>query len=103
MAKYEVKDINKNGVEDAWEIAKYAKANAAAEGSPTKMIGGIAGAMAQQTGAIDQTIGMPTQLNQMPLNPYPNQNALGGLQAKLPGIVGQTALGQYDKIMPNKL
>ena len=39
MAKYEVKDINKNGVEDAWEIAKYAKANAAAEGSPAKMTG----------------------------------------------------------------
>tara|TARA_B110000114_G_scaffold177299_1_gene208922 strand:- start:460 stop:681 length:222 start_codon:yes stop_codon:yes gene_type:complete len=71
--------------------------------TPNKMIGGIAGAMAQQTGAIDQTTGMPTQLNQMAQNPYPNQNALGGLQAQLPNIVGQTALGQYDKIMPNKL
>ena len=71
--------------------------------TPNKMIGGIAGAMAQQTGAIDQTTGMLTQLNQMAPNPYPNQNALGGLQAQLPNIVGQTALGQYDKIMPNKL
>ena len=71
--------------------------------TPNKMIGGIAGAMAQQTGAIDQTTGMSTQLNQMAPNPYPNQNALGGLQAQLPNIVGQTALGQYDKIMPNKL
>ena len=71
--------------------------------TPNKMIGGIAGAMAQQTGAIDQTTEMPTQLNQMAPNPYPNQNALGGLQAQLPNIVGQTALGQYDKIMPNKL
>ena len=71
--------------------------------TPNKMIGGIAGAMAQQTGAIDQITGVPTQLNQMAPNPYPNQNALGGLQAQLPNIVGQTALGQYDKIMPNKL
>ena len=101
MAKYEVKDINKNGVEDDWEIAKYAKANAAAEGSPTKMIGGIAGAMAQQTGAIDQTTGMSTQLNQLTPNPYPNQNALGPAQAStIPGMMGQNIPGTINNVMP---
>ena len=57
--------------------------------TPNKMIGGIAGAMAQQTGAIDQTAGMPTQLNQMAPNPYPNQNALGPAQNKIiPAVCG---------------
>ena len=60
----------------------------------------------KQNAPIDPATGMPVaqpQLGQMAQNPYPNQNALGGLQAQLPNIVGQTALGQYDKIMPNKL
>ena len=101
MAKYEVKDINKNGVKDDWEIAKYAKANAAAEESPTKMIGGVAGAMAQQTGAIDQTTGMSTQLNQLTPNPYPNQNALGPAQAStIPGMMGQNIPGTVNNVMP---
>mgnify|MGYP003678580810 FL=1 len=83
MAKYEVKDINKNGVEDDWEIAKYAKANAAAEGSPAKM-----------TGMLNP--------NQMQLNPYPNQNALGQAQAStIPGMMGQNIPGTINNVMPN--
>ena len=70
MAKYEVKDINKNGVEDAWEIAKYAKANAAAEGSPTKMIGGIAGAM---TGALGGATNLGVQSQQGAASVGPQQ------------------------------
>ena len=68
--------------------------------TPNKMIGGIAGAMAQQTGAIDQITGMPTQLNQMALNPYPNQNALGALGPKIPSIAGQNISGTTNNIMP---
>ena len=68
--------------------------------TPNKMIGGIAGAMAQQTGAIDQITGMPTQLNQMAPNPYPNQNALGALGPKIPSIAGQNIPGTTNNIMP---
>ena len=106
MAKYEVKDINKNGVEDAWEIAKYAKANAAAEESPTKMIGGIAGAMAQQTGAMTGVLGGTTNLGvqtqqgaasvapQQPPSVFNNNENLVGQK-----MFGQNVPGQYDKII----
>ena len=70
-------------------------------GTPNKMIGGIAGAMAQQTGAIDQTTGMSTQLNQLTPNPYPNQNALGPAQAStIPGMMGQNIPGTINNVMP---
>jgi hypothetical protein len=49
--------------------------------TPNKMIGGIAGAMAQQPGAIAGAI--QPQLGQMAQNPYPNQNALGPAQNQI--------------------
>jgi len=55
--------------------------------TPNKMIGGIAGAMAQQTGAIDQTTGMAVQPGQIQPNPMINPKALGGAQENLiPGM-----------------
>ena len=107
MAKYEVKDINKNGVEDAWEIAKYAKANAAAEGSPTKMIGGIAGAMAQQTGALaasppQQMTNVPPAASSLinPFSPQAQQNAQGiyGGVAQRQNSVGATPMFQTNQL-----
>ena len=88
--------------------------------TPNKMIGGIAGAM---TGALGGATSLepqqPVQQNQMIQSPI-NPSILGGFNPQkltgvpnptqsfnntMPqaGIVGQTALGQYDKIMPNKL
>jgi len=55
--------------------------------TPNKMIGGIAG-MAQP--------------NQMQLNQYPNQNALGALGPKIPGIVGQNIPGTTNNVMSNQ-
>ncbi len=45
MAKYEVKDINKNGKIDSWEQAKYDAINKAAN-SPAKLVGTMFGAIA---------------------------------------------------------
>jgi len=66
--------------------------------TPNKMIGGIAGAMAQQTGAIDQAMGMPVnQMQQSPINPM----ALGGLQMSIPNMFGQPNPTQsFNNIMP---
>ena len=66
--------------------------------TPNKMIGGIAGAMAQQTGAIDQAMGMPVnQMQQSPINPM----ALGGLQMSIPNMFGQPNPAQsFNNIMP---
>ena len=55
--------------------------------TPNKMIGGIAG-MAQP--------------NQMQLNQYPNQNALGALGPQIPGIVGQNIPGTTNNVMSNQ-
>ena len=62
------------------------------------MIGGIAGAMAQQTGVIDQITGMPAnQMQQSPINPM----ALGGLQSQMPNMFGQPNPTQsFNNIMP---
>jgi len=49
--------------------------------TPNKMIGGIAGAMAQQPGTIAGAV--QPQLGQMAQNPYPNQNALGPAQNQI--------------------
>jgi hypothetical protein len=51
--------------------------------SPNKMIGGIAGAMAQQTGALDGTTNLGVQPGQMQQNLYPDQNALGSAQNQI--------------------
>jgi len=70
--------------------------------TPNKMIGGIAGAMAQQTGALSG-MAQPNQMqpNQMQLNQYPNQNALGALGPQIPGIVGQNIPGTTNNVMSN--
>ena len=66
--------------------------------TPNKMIGGIAGAMAQQTGAIDQTAGMAVQPGQIQPNPMVNSRALGGAQGNLiPGMFPGSAFQQDTK------
>jgi hypothetical protein len=66
--------------------------------TPNKMIGGIAGAMAQQTGAIDQTTGMAVQPGQIQPNPMVNSRALGGAQENLiPGMFPGSAFQQDTK------
>jgi hypothetical protein len=62
--------------------------------TPNKMIGGMAGAMAQQGGAIDQS----NQMQQSPVNPV----ALGGMQSKMPNMFGQPQPRvSYNNLMPN--
>ena len=62
--------------------------------SPNKMIGGIAGAMAQQPGAIDAA----NQMQQSPVNPV----ALGGMQSKMPNMFGQPQPRvSYNNLMPD--
>ena len=66
--------------------------------TPNKMISGMVGAMAQQSGAIDPVTGMPVnQMQQSPVNP----TALGGLQSQIPNIVGQPNPTQsFNNTMP---
>ena len=54
------------------------------------MIGGIAGAMAQQTGAIDQTTGLPMQQPVFPPSAQQAGQAMFGTQQP----------GSYDRVMP---
>ena len=62
--------------------------------TPNKMIGGMAGAMAQQGGAIDQS----NQMQQSPVNPV----ALGSMQPQMPNMFGQPQPGvSYNNLMPN--
>jgi hypothetical protein len=62
--------------------------------TPNKMIGGMAGAMAQQGGAIDQS----NQMQQSPVNPV----ALGSMQPQMPSVFGQPQPGvSYNNLMPN--
>jgi len=58
--------------------------------TPNKMIGGIAGAMAQQTGAIDQTTGLPMQQPVFPPTAQQAGQAMFGTQQP----------GSYDRVMP---
>ncbi len=92
MAKYEVKDINKNGKIDSWEQAKYDAINKSAE-SPATMISTAIAGTNPMTGMIQ-----PNQIAPTAINP----NALGSMQAQIPGIVGQSIPGSYDKVMPNQ-
>tara|TARA_R110000824_G_scaffold244081_1_gene432801 strand:+ start:42 stop:446 length:405 start_codon:yes stop_codon:yes gene_type:complete len=51
----------------------------------------------KQNAPIDPATGMPVaqpQLGQMAQNPYPNQNALGPAQAKIPGMFPGSAFNQ---------
>jgi hypothetical protein len=61
----------------------------AIEASPAKMMG------------VNPMTGMP-QPNQMTPSPI-NPTALGGLQNQIPGIVGQTMPGSFDKAMPETM
>ena len=65
---------------------KLAKTLEQVEASPAKMVG------------VNPMTGMP-QPNQMTPSPI-NPTALGGLQNQIPGIVGQTMPGSFDKAMP---
>ena len=84
MGKYVVKDINKNGVKDKWEIAKYAQANAAADNSSDTP--------AKQMGAVVPPVQAPSSL----VNPFGQQdvnamqNRFGGAQVP----------GSFDRSMP---
>ena len=65
--------------------------------TPNKIIGGIAGAMAQQPGAIT---GAPVQPNQMPQSLI-NPTALGSMQSQMPNMFGQPQPGvSYNNLMP---
>ena len=105
MAKYEVKDINKNGKIDGWEQAKYDAINKATD-SPAKLLGGALAAAAglgQQPGTA--TYGgllAQQQANQMAESDV-NPVALGGLQNRIPSIVGQQIPGSFDKACPTPL
>tara|TARA_R100001460_G_scaffold95552_1_gene137719 strand:+ start:79 stop:396 length:318 start_codon:yes stop_codon:yes gene_type:complete len=61
----------------------------AIEASPAKMVG------------VNPMTGMPqpNQITPSPINP----TALGGLQNQIPGIVGQTMPGSFDKAMPENM
>jgi hypothetical protein len=70
--------------------------------TPNKMIGGIAGTMAQQPGVLGGTtnLGAPVQTNQMPQSLI-NPTALGGMQPQMPNIFGQPQPGvSYNNLMP---
>jgi hypothetical protein len=90
MAKYEVKDINKNGKIDSWEQAKYDAINKSAESPATMISTGVAG--------VDPMTGMP-QANQLAPTAI-NPNALGSMQSQIPSITGQPVAGSYNRIMP---
>ena len=105
MAKYKVKDINKNGKIDSWEQAKYDAINKSSD-SPTKF---IAGALASTVG-LGQQPGTASyggllaqqQANQMTESPV-NPRALGGLQNQIPNITGTAVPGMYDRVLPSPL
>lgn len=105
MAKYEVKDINKNGKIDSWEQAKYDAINKSSD-SPTKF---VAGALASTVG-LGQQPGTSSyggllaqqQANQMAESDV-NPVALGSLQNRIPNIVGQQIPGSFDKAFPTPL
>jgi len=124
MAKYEVKDINKNGKIDDWEQAKYDAINKATD-SPAKFVGGaLAGAagvfagrrksggirarlksLEQRLGALEGNDAVSQPMSQAPEEqmmaeprPMPNNpNALGQLGGILTRIVGDEIPGTYDR------
>jgi len=111
MAKYEVKDINKNGKIDSWEQAKYDAINKSSAAnmnydSPATMVGGAlasAAGLGQQPGTASYGgLLAQQQANQMAQSPI-NPGALGSLQNKLPNIVGQSIPGSFDKACPTPL
>jgi len=84
MGKYVVKDINKNGVKEEWEIAKYAQANAAADNSsdtPAKQIGAVVPPMQAPSSLVNP-------FGQQDVNAM--QNRFGGAQVP----------GSFDRSMP---
>ena len=93
MAKYKVKDINKNGKIDSWEQAKYDAINKSAD-SPATMISTAMPGVDPMTGMIQQNQFAPS-----PVNP----RALGGLQNQIPNIAGAAVPGMYDRVLPSPL
>lgn len=93
MAKYKVKDINKNGKIDGWEQAKYDAINKSAD-SPATMISTAMPGVDPITGVIQQDQFAPS-----PVNP----RALGSLQNQIPNIAGAAVPGMYDRVLPTPL
>lgn len=90
MAKYEVKDINKNGKIDSWEQAKYDAINKSAD-SPATMISTATPGIDPMTGMVQQNQFAPSAMN---------PTALGGLQNQIPNLVGQSVPGSFDRVLP---
>ena len=90
MAKYKVKDINKNGKIDGWEQAKYDAINKSAD-SPATMISTAMPGVDPMTGMVQQNQFAPSTMN---------PTALGSLQNQIPNLVGQSVPGSFDRVLP---